>query len=441
MAVSTTPTEVQQIAAEAFTYLYPLVTMDVTRAQLTDDSGKVGHGKPNTFVHVAAFPTADFREVVRPNFDTLYSSAWLDLTDGPLVVHVPDSDGRYYLLPMLDMWTDVFTAPGKRTTGTRAQDLLVVPPGWTGEGPAGMARVDAPTPYVWVIGRTQTNGPEDYDAVHGFQAGFTIERLGGGAPSTDRDISDVPSGVDLSDEPLRIVNTMPAADFFAYAARLLKRHPTHLTDGSIIARLTRIGLVRGEDFDASMLDAEQAAALQAGASAALASFPKLLPALGKVTNGWVLYTDGIGVYGNFYLKRAITTQIGLGANPPEDAIYPVSVADSTGKPLVGETGYVLHFEKSQLPPVDAFWSVTMYDQEGFQVANELDRFAIGDRDDLRYNDDGSLDLFLQHENPGTDKVSNWLPAPLGPLGVTMRLYAPQPQALTGEWTPPAVTPA
>lgn len=438
MAIASTPEDIEALAGEAFTYFYPLVTMDVTRAQLTDDSRRIGHGTPNTFVHVAEFPTADFREVVRPNFDTLYSSAWLDLTDGPLVIHIPDSGGRYYLLPMLDMWTDVFTVPGKRTSGTEAQDWLVAPPGWTGEVPDGVTRVDAPTPYVWVIGRTQTNGPADYDAVHAFQAGLRIERLGGGEPSTTRDISDVPSSMDLSEEPLRIVNTMPAADFFAYAARLMKRHPPHLTDGSIIARLKRIGIVPGEDFDASVFDADQAAALQAGASAAVASFPKLLPKLGRITNGWVLFTDSIGVYGNFYLKRAVTTQVGLGANPAEDAIYPVCLSDSAGKPLVGETDYVLHFEKSELPPVDAFWSVTMYDAEGFQAANELNRFAIGDRDALKYAEDGSLDLYIQHENPGPDKVSNWLPAPLGQLGVTMRLYSPDPHALTSGWAPPAI---
>jgi hypothetical protein len=144
------------------------------------------------------------------------------------------------------------------------------------------------------------------------------------------------------------------------------------------------------------------------------------------------------VYGNFYLKRAIIAMAGLGANPPEDAIYPLNVGDADGQPLDGDHDYVLHFDKDELPPVDAFWSVTMYDADGFQAANELNRFALGDRDPLSYNGDGSLDLYLQHEHPGADREANWLPAPRGPLGVTMRLYAPRPEALQGEWNPPPV---
>jgi hypothetical protein len=156
----------------------------------------------------------------------------------------------------------------------------------------------------------------------------------------------------------------------------------------------------------------------------------------REVNGWEMNTDTIGVYGNYYLKRAIVAMVGLGANPPEDAVYPLNVADSHGRPLTGDHDYLLHFAKDELPPVEAFWSVTMYDAEGFQAANPIDRFAIGDRDQLTYNPDGSLDLYLQHDSPGADKESNWLPAPRGPLGVTMRLYAPKPSVLGGRWTPP-----
>ncbi len=150
-------------------------------------------------------------------------------------------------------------------------------------------------------------------------------------------------------------------------------------------------------------------------------------------------TDTMGVYGDYYLKRAIIAMMGLGANQPEDAVYPLLFADADGKPLMGESRYVLHFAKDELPPAAAFWSVTMYDEAGFQVANPLNRFAIGDRDALKYNADGSLDLYIQNASPGTDKESNWLPAPAkGVLGVTMRLYAPKAAALDGRWNPPAV---
>ena len=163
------------------------------------------------------------------------------------------------------------------------------------------------------------------------------------------------------------------------------------------------------------------------------------PTVARVVNGWQMNTDTMGVYGDYYLKRAIIAQIGLGANQPEDAFYPLNVSDADGKPVMAENKYVLHFDKDQLPPVGAFWSLTMYDAEGFQVANPINRFAIGDRDALKYNADGSLDLYVQNENPGPDKEANWLPAPKsGPLGLTMRLYAPKQQALDGGWNAPPI---
>jgi hypothetical protein len=148
--------------------------------------------------------------------------------------------------------------------------------------------------------------------------------------------------------------------------------------------------------------------------------------------------DTMGVYGNFYAKRAIVAMVGLGANSPEDAVYPSLQTDGDGHPLTGQARYLLHFDHDQLPPVDAFWSVTMYDAKGFHVDNALGRFAIGDRDDLVYQPDGSLDLYLQHESPGPEREPNWLPAPEGRLGVTMRLYAPRRSVLTGRWSPPPV---
>ena len=150
-------------------------------------------------------------------------------------------------------------------------------------------------------------------------------------------------------------------------------------------------------------------------------------------------TDTMGVYGNYYLKRAIVAQVGLGANLPEDAIYPLNLGDESGKPLDGANKYTLHFEKGEMPPVNAFWSVTLYDPEGFQVGNSLNRFAVSSWMPFKYNGDGSLDLYFQNESPGADKEANWLPAPKGPFNLTMRLYAPKSEALTGKWNPPPVT--
>ena len=428
--------EASVIAQEAYIYLYPLVTMDVTRKQMINSpKGSQIGGPANAFNHIRTFPPADMRAVVRPNFDTLYSSAWLDLTSGPVVVSTANTEGRYFLLPMLDMWTNVFAVPGKRTNGTGAANFAVLPRGWSGYLPEGVERINSPTPYVWIIGRTQTNGVEDYPAVHKVQDGYKITLLAdwGKTPRTIEQKID-PS-VDTKTEPMRLVNNMPAVEYFRYGTELMKLHAPQDTDWSTLARMRRIGLEPGR-FDASKASAD---VLESGATAGLKLMREKAPTIARVIKGWQMNTDTMGVYGNFYLKRAIVALGGLGANQPEDAIYPLNVADADGNAVRAENKYLLHFDKNELPPVTAFWSLTMYDAEGFQVANPLNRFAIGDRDALAYNADGSLDLYVQHESPGPDKESNWLPAPAsGELGLTMRLYAPRPQALDGRWNPPAI---
>jgi hypothetical protein len=243
-----TEQEAHAIGVNAYLYFYPLVTMGITRRVATNvEAGKIpGFGPPNMFHSFAAFPTADFKSVVRPNFDTLYSSAFLDMTKEPVIVSAPDTNGRYYLLPMLDMWTDVFASPGWRTTGTQAENFLITPPGWTGDTPPGMTRIDAPTPYVWIIGRTKTDGPQDYDAVHKIQAGYKITPLSQNySPPT---VTIDPS-VDMKTPPKVQVDTMPAGKFVAYAAELLKVIPPHITDQPMIAQLKKIGFERGKSFD------------------------------------------------------------------------------------------------------------------------------------------------------------------------------------------------
>jgi hypothetical protein len=433
--------EAHDVGINAYIYLYPLVTMDVTRQQAVnvEPGTRPGCGPMNVFSHIREFPAAEFKMVVRPNFDTLYSSAWLDLTRGPVVVSAgADPDGRYYELPMYDMWTDAFAVPGQRTTGTAAGSWAVIPPGWQGGLPRGVGRIDAPTPYVWIIGRTQTNGPPDYPAVRKIQDAFGLIPLsawGGQAPQVTAAID---PGVDTVTPPLDQVNGMSAEGFFDYGLGLMELHPPHLTDWSLVAQMRRLGLVPGARF--ADLDPAVRSALQDVPAAALQALRQALPRLAKVVNGWQMNIDTMGVYGNFYVKRAIVAMIGLGANAAEDAVYPVLMADADGNALTGDNDYVLHFDQAGLPPVHAFWSVTMYDAEGFQAANSINRFAIGDRDRLQYNADGSLDLYLQHQSPGPDKETNWLPAPKGPLGVTMRLYSPKSCVLNGTWAPPAVRP-
>jgi hypothetical protein len=435
-----TEQEARAIGVDAYLYFYPLISMDITRrVAINIETGKKpGLGPANMFNSFAAFPTADFKTVVRPNFDTLYSSAWLDMTTEPVVVSAPDTGGRYYLLPMMDMWTDVFASPGWRTTGTQAGNFLITPPGWTGTGPAGMTRIRAPTPYVWIIGRTKTDGPSDYEAVHKIQAGYKIAPLSQwGKPAQPVEAKIDPS-VDMNTPPKTQVDTMPVGKYFAYAAELLKVNPPHITDQPIVAQLKRIGIEPGTSFDLDKAEPVVRKALESAPSEARQLMALTIPTIARVTNGWSMSTNTMGVYGNWYLKRAIVAEVGLGANLPEDAIYPLNLADETGKPLDGANRYTLHFDKGGMPPASAFWSVTLYDTDGFQVANPLNRFAVSSWMPFKYNADGSLDLYFQNESPGADKEANWLPAPKGSFNVMMRLYAPRSEVLTGKWNPPPV---
>jgi len=446
-AAPITEQEAHAIAVDAYVYFYPIMSMDVSRKQFTNGTTDF-RGPMNTFVNVPEYPPANFKGVVRSNFDTLYSVSWLDMTKEPVVITAPDTDGRYYLLPMLDMWTDVFASPGWRTTGTRAGTFLVTPAGWRPDLrdrfaeefklPKDTQRIEAPTPYVWLIGRTKTDGPPDYDAVHKIQAGYKVTLLSdfGKAPKPVEFKPD--PTVDMKTPPKTQVDTMNAGVYFAYAAELLKLHPPHITDEPIIAQIKKIGIEPGKSFDIGKLDPAVQRALETAPKDAQKLMAWKLPTLARVANGWSMNTDTVGVYGNYYLKRAILSQQGLGANVVEDAIYPLNLGDEAGKPLDGVNKYTITFEKGAAPPVNAFWSITLYDQDGFQVGNALNRFAVSSWMPFKYNADGSLDLYFQNESPGKDLEANWLPAPKAPFNLTMRLYAPKSEALTGKWNPPPV---
>jgi len=251
--LTTLSDDLRTLSREAFVYFYPLVTMDITRLQTVNSpiGTTPGSGPPNRFSHIRAFPTADFRAVVRPNFDTLYSSAWLDLTAGPVKLTAPDTNDRFYMLPCIDMWTDVFANPGKRTTGTNAGEWVIVGPGYSGDLPARLPVITAPTPYVWIIGRTQTNGVADYPAVHAVQDGYAITTLG----ATPEHVVD--PDYDVKTEPLKIVNGMAALDYFGYAAGLLSVIPPHQSDFSQLARIALLGIEPGKPFDASRFSADE----------------------------------------------------------------------------------------------------------------------------------------------------------------------------------------
>jgi hypothetical protein len=449
-AAPITEQEAHAIAVDAYVYFYSIMSMDVSRKQFTNvEQGKEAFKGPmNTFVNVPEYPPADFKGVVRSNFDTLYSVSWLDMTKEPVVISVPDTDGRYYLLPMLDMWTDVFASPGWRTTGTKAGTFLITPAGWRPDLrdrfaeefklPKDTQRIEAPTPYVWVIGRTKTDGPADYAAVRKIQAGYKVTPLSEFGKTPKPVEVKIDPSVDMKTPPKTKVDTMSAGVYFANAAELLKLQSPHVTDEPIIAQMKKIGIEPGKSFDIGKLDPVIQRALETAPQDGQKLMAWKVPTLARLANGWSMNTDTMGVYGNYYLKRAIVAQLGLGANVPEDAIYPINLGDESGKPLDGANKYTITFEKGAVPPVNAFWSITLYDAEGFQVGNTLNRFAVSSWMPFKTNADGSLDLYFQNASPGKELEANWLPAPKGAFNLTMRLYAPKSEALTGKWNPPPV---
>ncbi|MGQ3302377.1 DUF1254 domain-containing protein [Reyranella sp.] len=427
------------LATDAYVYGYPLVTMEMTRRIMTNVAAPAGTRAPmGQFARIREYPTAAFRDVTAPNADTLYTIAWADVGKEPWVLSLPDMKGRYYLFPMLDGWTSVFQVPGSRTTGTGAQTYAITGPGWKGTLPAGVKEYKSPTSLVWMLGRIYCTGtPEDYAAVHALQDQCKLVPLSAWGKDYTPPAATVDPKVDMKTAVREQVNALDAVSYFTLLAELMKTNPPTPADAAAVARFARIGLVPGQDFDKSKLDADFVARIPHIAFDRIMLQLKLGKSV-KNVNGW-LYDTVTGLYGTDYLNRALVTAIGLGANRPQDAIYPMSMKDANGSDYDGKNKYVMRFAKGQLPPVKGFWSLTMYDADFFFVANPINRYSISARQKLKANADGSTDLYIQNESPGADKESNWLPAPKGKFQLMLRLYWPTetpPSIINGTWSPP-----
>ena len=427
------------LATDAYVYGYPLVTMEMTRRIMTNVAAPAGTRAPmGQFARIREYPNAAFRDVTAPNADTLYTTAWADVGQEPWVLSLPDMKGRYYLFPMLDGWTSVFQVPGSRTTGTGAQTYAITGPGWKGTLPAGVKEYKSPTGLVWLLGRIYCTGtPEDYAAVHALQDQCKLVPLSAWGKDYTPPAATVDPKVDMKTAVREQVNALDAVSYFTLLAELMKTNPLTPADAAAVARFARIGLVPGQDFDKSKLNADFVARIPHAAFDRIMLQLKLGKSV-KNVNGW-LYDTVTGLYGTDYLNRALVTAIGLGANLPQDAIYPMSLKDADGSDYEGKNKYVMRFAKGQLPPVKGFWSLTMYDADFFFVANPINRYSISARQKLKANADGSTDLYIQNESPGADKESNWLPAPKGKFQLMLRLYWPSetpPSIINGTWSPP-----
>jgi uncharacterized protein (TIGR03000 family) len=434
--------EAFQLGTEAYVYGYPLVSVEMTRRVGTNTETPKGlHAPMGQFANARVYPNASFKDVTAPNADTLYSSAFLDVSKEPYVLSLPDEGDRYYLMPMLSGWTDVFQVPGTRTTGTKAQTYAITGPGWKGDLPEGVKELKSPTGMVWIIGRTYCTGtPEDYKAVHAIQDKYKLVPLSAYGKDYTPPAGTVDQKIDMKTPVREQVNRMEAGAYFKLLAALMKDNPPAAADAPMVEKLAKLGIVAGKDFDIRTLDSAVAAGLQKAPKAGLEKIVAHMTKAGKVVNGWV-YPYPAGVYGTDYLQRATIAYFGLGANRTKDAVYPTSEAGADGKPHDGANKYVPTFPKGQLPPVNGFWSLTMYNGEYFFVENPLNRYTLSARNKLKENDDGSVTLYLQNEPPGKDKEANWLPAPKGKFVLMLRLYWPKdkdPSILDGTWKPPAV---
>ncbi len=434
--------EVVGSGVDAYVYGYPLVTTEMTRRVMTNTvaPGEM-HAPMGQFANMRSYPTVDDKDVTAPNADTLYSAAWLDVSKEPYVLGIPEMRDRYFLLPMLDAWTNVFQVPGKRTTGTGPQKYAITGPGWKGTLPPGMPEYKSPTGIVWILGRFYSSGtPEDDAEVHKVQDEITLVPLSANGKPYTAPAGVVDPALDMKTPVREQVDRMDAASYFGMMAEAMKKNPPSPADGAVVEEMAKIGIVPGRDFDAKRLPSPIGLDLKAVPKLAQAKIMAHLEDAGAHENGWIV-AKRTGEYGTDYLQRATATAIGLGANRPEDAVYPTGEKDADGHDFDGAHHYVIHLAKGKQPPVRGLWSITMYDGEYFFVPNRLNRYTLSERNRFTVNHDGSVDLYLQKDDPGGDKESNWLPAPAGKFIPVLRLYWPtqtQPSILDGSWKPPAV---
>lgn len=422
--------ELAAAAGQSYVYGYPLVLMDETRLDMIERAGL----PPNRLGHVRSLPEAGFTAVVRPNVDTLYSIAWLELGAVPLQLDIPSMEGRYWLFQGLDAWTNVFADPGVRTLGDGRTSVLIAGPDYEGGAPDGMMLYRSPTRMAWLLGRIEIDGGDDLQAVHRLQDGvrlYPYRAMPGGQGVT---LERPATGAALPTPPERVAE-FDAPVFLDRLGTLLTDNPPAPADRDALARLQALGAGPGRRVDWTEYGVLAMQAMLRGVSVArqrLAEGPER-------SAGWTLPDTHIGQFGTDYAFRAGVALYGLGANLPDDAVYPATATDMSGEALTGGARYQIRFAPDTLPPVNAFWSVTLYDEDGYFVANEAGRHAVTSRDALLADEDGMITLDIHAGPPDEGREANWLPAPpTGHFTLLARLYWPQEAVLDGAWVMPPV---
>jgi hypothetical protein len=384
----------------------------------------------NQLVSIAALTDPTVRTVVLPNVDTTYTVGRLQLAGGPRVLDVPDTAGRYYVIQLLDAYSNTFAYVGRRTTGTRAGSYVVVPPGYQGSVPAGAKRIQSPTNLVWVLGRTLVQDAADMPAVADLMGGYRFTALDpwiAGERQAPLVLGSFPT--------VATVEIPKGLDYFTELGEILATDPAPKRDACALKAFARAGIGPGRKPVGQTL----VAAVRVAKQIINRAEQRANRYGAKRNNGWVLPGNYVGAYGRNYLGRAVIATAALGANTRPETIYPLAVRDSRNRALSGKHGYTITFPRGQLPPANAFWSLTMYGANRYLVPNPIDRYAVGDRTaGLRRAGDGSLTIYVQHSRPSGAKAANWLPAPSGRFRLAMRLYEPRRRALDSGWVPPPV---
>ena len=438
--------EAVEIATNAYVYGYSLITSEVTRVQSSNvpkvDEYRAPMGR---FVNFKRYPPADYRGLSAPDADTLYSLAWVDLAEAQVFSH-PDMGKRFYLFEMVDLWMAVVDSPGMRTVGGKAAIYLLTGPAWNGEVPLGMKHIAFPTRYAAIVGRTYTDGTEqDLKIVNALQAKYVIAPLSarGNAYVYPTPSVNPNPAFSMTDKPQAAILALGTAGYFNLLSNLMCSYaPPPAEDAAMVAKMARIGIELCKPFDVSKLDPAVQAALQEIPRATLQKIDANRNIIGEMVDGWVVTKD-LGNYGTDYVKRAVAAAFSWPATRQGDAVYPFTEIDSTGQKLTGANKYTLTFPKGRTPPVNGFWSITMYlvDNGWWFVPSPSNKFTVSPRNNLKYNADGSLTIYFQNASPGKDKEANWLPAPAGEFIPMLRMYWPKdkdPSILNGTWKPPAV---
>lgn len=433
--------EAQQIAEEAYIYAYPMLDNYKMMFAMAVYEGSPAYEKPfNEFVTVSVLRGPEYTAIVRPNNDTFYSGIWLDLRAEPIVLQVPAVQApRYYSFQLIDLYTHNFDYIGSRATGFEAGAYLIAGPSWDGEEPEKINKtIRCESNLMIALARTQVFGADDVENVKAIQGQYRA------TPLSEFLGTDAPPPPAVVDFPFWNPEQVKSAGFIEYLNFLLGQLEPHPSEAEFFERIAKIGIGPDLPFDPGKVDPQMLNAIEAGVTSAAAKIEQAMKALGEEKDGWMLIS---GVFGTRemlqgkYLTRAAAAAFGLWGNNLEEAFYPECSLDADGEALdTSKHNYVLHFNADQIPPVKAFWSLSMYKlPEQLFIQNPINRYVISSiTEGLKYAEDGSLTVYLQHESPGADKESNWLPAPDGPFSLQARLYWPKPEALDPLYAPPPV---